>query len=134
MVVVSITRCSQGSPVEETRVTPPYPPAPASLTSSCKQVIHHDHFLSCFHGIALDFEFSLQGGKSIFTAALPCRGTPPNLQTLRAQAQPADPFPHWASPCRTPGRRRWTRWGRGVSLSFGSARSQLPVSEPGGGR
>lgn len=28
-------------------------------TSSCKQVIHNDHFLSCFHSIALDFEFSL---------------------------------------------------------------------------
>lgn len=58
--------------MEETRVTHP-PPAPASLTSSCKQVIHNDHFLSCFHSIALDFEFSLQGGKSIFSAALPCR-------------------------------------------------------------
>lgn len=47
----------------------------ASLTSSCKQVIYDNHFLSRFHGITLDFKFSLRGGKSSFILVLPYRET-----------------------------------------------------------
>lgn len=47
----------------------------ASLTSSCKQVIYNNYFLSRFHSITLDFKFSLQGGKSGFILVLSYRET-----------------------------------------------------------